>query len=78
MPTYLDTHEMGNFTEEQPKQALNSPKDEFGVTHRDILYNKEENKAFCILDAPNKDAVEKHHQKLGAKCTWITEVKTVA
>jgi hypothetical protein len=33
MPTYLDTHEMGNFTEEQLKQALNSPKDEFGVTH---------------------------------------------
>jgi hypothetical protein len=35
MPTYLDTHEMGNFTEEQLKQALNSPKDEFGVTHKD-------------------------------------------
>jgi hypothetical protein len=49
---------MGNFTEEQLKQALNSPKDEFGVTHKDILYNKEEDKAFCILDAPSKDAVE--------------------
>src|SRR5918994_1359499 len=78
MPTYLDTHEMGNITEEQLKQALNSPKDEFGVTHKDILSNKEENKAFCIIDAPSKDAVEKHHQKLGAKCNWITEVKTIA
>ncbi len=78
MPTYLDTHEMGNFTEEQLRQALNSPKDELGVTHKDILYNKEENKAFCIIDAPSKDAVEKHHQKFGTKCTWITEVKSVA
>ena len=78
MPPYLDTHEMGNVSEEQLKQALNSPNDEFGVTHKDILYNKEENKAFCIIDAPSKDAVEKHHQKFGVKCDSITEVKSVA
>ena len=53
MPTYLDAHDLGNVTEEQLKQTQNSPKDEFGVTHKNILYNKEENKAFCILDAPN-------------------------
>jgi hypothetical protein len=29
-----------------------------------FLYNKEENKAFCILDAPDEDAVEKSHQSL--------------
>ncbi len=78
MPTYLDAHEMGNATEEQLKQAVNSPKDEFDVTHRNLLYNKEENKLFCILDGPNKDAVQKHHQKFGLKCDWITEVKTAA
>jgi predicted RNA-binding protein with PIN domain len=76
MPTYLDAHDLGNATEEQLKQAQNAPKDEFGVIHKNILYNKEENKAFCILDAPNKEAVEKTHQKLGIKCNWITEVKT--
>ena len=69
MPTYLDAHDLGNVTEEQLKQAQNSPKDEFGVTHKNILYNKEENKSFCILDAPNKEAVEKTHQKLGIKVT---------
>ncbi len=76
--TYLDAHDLGNVTEEQLKQTQNSPKDEFGVIHKNILYNKEENKAFCILDAPNKEAVEKTHQKLGTKCNWITEVKTTA
>jgi hypothetical protein len=32
MPTYLDTHDLGNMTEEQIKQAQNAPMDEFGVT----------------------------------------------
>jgi hypothetical protein len=52
MPTYLDAHDMGNATEEQLKQAQNAPKDEFGVTHKNILYNTQENKAFfcCNMD----------------------------
>jgi hypothetical protein len=36
------------------RQASNAPKDEFGVMHTNILYNKEENKAFCILDTPSQ------------------------
>ena len=78
MPTYLDVHELGNISEEELKQLQNSPTDEFGVTHKNMLYNKEENKHYCILEAPNKDAVVKHHQKFGLKCGWITEVKTTA
>jgi hypothetical protein len=30
------------------------------------------------LDAPNKEAVVKHHEKHGFKCDWVTEVKTTA
>jgi len=78
LPTYLDGHDLGNMTEEQIKQAQNAPKDEFGVTHKNMLYSKEENKFYCILDAPSKDAVIKHHQKFGLKCDWITEVKETA
>ncbi|MFL6524396.1 MAG: hypothetical protein ACJ71B_13085, partial [Nitrososphaera sp.] len=55
-PTYLDTHDMGNMTEEQIKQAQNAPMDEFGVTIKDMLYNKEANVLCCISDAPNKVA----------------------
>jgi hypothetical protein len=69
---------MGNLTEEQLKKAQNAPADEFGITHENVMYNKQENKLYCLLDAPNKEAVEKHHQKLGLKCDWITEVKTTA
>jgi hypothetical protein len=32
-----------------------------------------------LLDAPNKEAVKKHHEeKYGIKCEWIMEVKTTA
>ena len=40
-----------------------------------ILFNPEADRVFCILDAPDKDAVDKSHQKLGIKCEWIMEVK---
>ena len=49
MPTYLDVHGLGNVTREQIKQAQNAPKDEFGVTHKNMLYNIEENKFYCIF-----------------------------
>jgi hypothetical protein len=39
---------------------------------------EEEDKFFCLLDAPSKDAVIKHHEKHGFKCDWVTEVKTTA
>jgi len=69
---------VGEMTEETLKSLQKAPKDEFGVTHVNIIYNKAENKAFCLLDAPNKEAVEKHHAKAGIKPDWITEVKTTA
>jgi hypothetical protein len=78
MPTYLDGHDLGNTTEEQIKKAQNAPADEFGITHKNMFYNLEENKFYCLLDAPSKEAIQKHHQKAGLECDWITEVKTSA
>ena len=78
MPRFLDVHPMKGITEETLKQIQMSPKDEFGVTHVNILFNPEADRVFCILDAPDKDAVEKNHQKLGIKCEWIIEVKQTA
>ncbi|MDQ4067118.1 MAG: DUF4242 domain-containing protein [Thermoproteota archaeon] len=69
---------MGTFDEDTLKQLQNSPRDEFGIIHKNILYNKDEDKIFCILDAPDKEAVDKHHNKAGLKCESITEVKSTA
>ena len=59
MPKFIDTHKMNPLTEKQLKQAQSAAKDEFGVTHENIIYGETENKVFCMLDAPNKEAVEK-------------------
>ncbi len=67
---------MGPLTPEQLKKLQNAPKDQFGVTHHDILYNQKAGKAYCVLNAPNKEAVEKHHKQAGIECDWIEEVES--
>lgn len=78
MPTFLDAHSMSNITEDELKKLQHSEKDEFGILHINILYNTKENRCFCLLDAPNKEAVEAHHKKAGIRCEWILEVQTTA
>jgi dTDP-glucose pyrophosphorylase len=73
---FLDVHSLKGFDEETLRKLQESPKDEFGITHINMMYNKEEDKFFCLLDAPNREAVENHHNKAGVKCEWITEMKT--
>jgi len=75
---FLDVHSLKGFDEETLRKLQQAPVDEFGITHFNILYNKEEDKFFCLLEAPNREAVENHHHKAGVKCEWITEVKTTA
>ncbi|TLY00332.1 MAG: DUF4242 domain-containing protein [Thaumarchaeota archaeon] len=60
------------------KKLQKSPKDEFGVTHVNLIFSKEKDKFFCLLDAPNKEVVEKHHHKAGIKCDWVMEVKSTS
>ena len=76
LPIFLDVHSMGTATEEDLIKAQNAPRDELGVKVVNILYNLEAGAIYCMLDAPNKEAIEKHHGKIGVKCDWIMEVKT--
>ena len=77
MPQFLDSHQFAG-TEKRLKEVQASPPDEFGVAHINILYNQKANKLFCHLNAPDEEAVRKHHEKLGIKLDWVTEVKTTA
>lgn len=77
MTLFIDEHPMGTFDEKTLNELQNSPRDEFGITHKNILYNEDEDKIFCILDAPNKETVDKHHNKAGLKCESITEVRAL-
>jgi hypothetical protein len=41
--------------------------DEFGVRQVELFHNPE-GKVYCLLEAPNADAVLKHHEALGVSC----------
>ena len=78
MPKFLDSHPMKGAKKEELKKLHNSPKDEFGVTHLDIIFCENEDRMFCFLEAPDKNAITKHHEKFGYKCDYIIEVDSTA
>jgi hypothetical protein len=78
MAKFLDVHSFHSLGESAVKELQLSPPDEFGVKHLNILYNKANDLCFCYLEAPNRESVEKHHEKANLKCNWITEVETTA
>lgn len=76
MSRYIDVHALADFSE-KTLETPNSPKDEFGVTHVNLIYTVRR-QVFCVLDATNKKDVEKNHLKFGVKCEWIIGVKTTS
>jgi Protein of unknown function (DUF4242) len=78
LPKFLDVHSLEVIRDEVTLRELQqSPTDEFGVEHIKILFNRKANICFCLLEAPDREAVEKHHEKYNIKCNWITEVETL-
>lgn len=68
---------MKDFTLDKLEKLVNSPADKFGVTHLQLFHNKKEDKMYCILEAPNEEAIWKNHEEAGLKCEFITEVQQV-
>lgn len=66
MPLFMDTHkgielppEMRKTVEERVRTGK---KDEFGVVDRGIIIDLEANELHCVLEAPDTNAVMKHHE----------------
>ena len=78
MPAFLDFHSMGRYTEDDLKKSQKEPRDELGVKVLNTFYDIESGMMFCLLDAPDRLAVERHHSKFGMKCDWIIPVKMTA
>jgi hypothetical protein len=78
MPRFLDAHRLMGLDPETLRNLQNAPPDEFGVKAVNLIYNQMKTNSFALLTAPSKEAVEKHHNKHGLSCEWITEVKTTA
>ena len=73
MPVFIDVHKF-HFSEAQLKELCALPKDEFGVQTINLLYNNSSKLCFCLQEAPDIKAVEKHHAKVNINCEWIAEV----
>jgi len=66
---------MGRYTEEDLKKSQKEPRDELGVKVLNTFYDLDSGMMFCLVDAPDKYAVERHHSKFGIKCDLITLVR---
>ena len=54
MPKFLDSHHMKGVDENTLRNAQDSPKDEFGVTHENIMYNEKKINYSVFLMHPVK------------------------
>ncbi|HET6915079.1 MAG TPA: nickel-binding protein [Acidimicrobiales bacterium] len=78
MPQFMDYHDDLKL----PKEAIdhiteatkNSDVDEFGVRQVELFHNAD-GKVYCLLEAPDAEAVKKHHAALGVPCGDVHEVK---
>ena len=81
MPQFLDFHSELKL----PQDAIDDiasgahagTADQFGVRQVE-LYHNADGKVYCLLDAPNEQAVRDHHAALGIDCGDVHEVKGIA
>ncbi len=78
MPTFMDFHDDLKLPENAIDQITRDTKegnaDQFGVRQIELYYNAE-GKVYCLLEAPDADAVRRHHAALGVQCGDVHEVK---
>jgi hypothetical protein len=80
MPQFMDFHEDLKLPSEAIQQITQETKegkvDEFGVRQIE-LFHSSEGKVYCLLEAPDAEAVRSHHAALGVPCGEVHEVAGV-
>lgn len=80
MPRFMDFHSELQLPESAIKEISEGARagaaDEFGVRQLELYYNHEGN-VFCLLEAPNEEAVREHHAALGVSCGQVHEVDSI-
>jgi two-component system sensor histidine kinase HydH len=77
MVLFIDGHFTSKAHLEKIKGVVNGDVDEFGVSTVELFYNNNSQELYCILDAPDEDAVTKHHAKFGLTCNFITQIEKI-
>jgi hypothetical protein len=80
MPQFMDYHDDLKLPKEAVAQITQDAKehkaDEFGVRQVELFHNSD-GKVYCLLEAPNADAVRSHHASLGVPCGDVHEVSGI-
>lgn len=78
MPQFMDFHAdlalPPEAIEQITQDTKNAKADEFGVRQVELFHNSA-GQVYCLLDAPDADAVRRHHEALGVPCGDVHEVK---
>jgi hypothetical protein len=78
VPRFMDFHEDLKLPPEAIAQIADDTRDEkadqFGVRQIE-LYHNAEGKVYCLLDAPDEQAVRDHHAALGVPCSDVHQVE---
>jgi hypothetical protein len=77
MPQFMDFHDDLKLPDQAIQQITQDTKDkradEFGVRQVELFHNTD-GKVYCLLEAPDAEAVRKHHEALGVPCGDVHEV----
>jgi hypothetical protein len=80
MPKFMDYHDHLQLPAEAIEQITVDTKtakaDEFGVRQVELFHNPD-GKVYCLLEAPDADAVRKHHEAIGVACGEVHEVQSL-
>jgi len=77
MPKFMDFHADLKLPKEAVDQIAADTKaskaDQFGVRQVELFHN-EHGQVYCLLEAPDAEAVRKHHEALGVPCGEVHQV----
>lgn len=77
MPKFMDYHDDLQLPAEAIQQITQDTQegkaDEFGVRQLELFHNPE-GKVYCLLEAPDAEAIRLHHAALGVPCGDVHEV----
>jgi hypothetical protein len=77
MPQFMDFHADLKLPADAIAQLTEDTKhgttDEFGVSQVELFHNRD-GQVYCLLEAPDADAVRRHHEALGIACGDVHEV----
>jgi hypothetical protein len=80
VPQFMDFHDDLKLPDEAIRQITQETKDrksdEFGVRQVELFHNAD-GKVYCLVEAPNAEAVRSHHAALGLTCGEVHEVSGV-